>query len=134
MHKRIVKWSLLIVVITLGTYFTGYFFSSTSEAFEVAKDFVFKSTIAQKELGEITEFKLAPFGYELESVGDQGAAEFECKIIGKARSGKVYITLKKKSSVWQVIHAKLEVDQFEFQRIEAHKKTKESSIGSRGAD
>lgn len=57
MHKRIVKWSLLIVVITLGTYFTGYFYSSTSEAFEVAKDFVFRSTIAQKELGEITEFK-----------------------------------------------------------------------------
>ncbi|MCH8622817.1 cytochrome c oxidase assembly factor Coa1 family protein [Undibacterium sp. TS12] len=117
-HRRISKYFLLGVVITAVTYFAGYYFSSTSEAFGAAKDFILQSAIIQKEVGEITEMRLSPFGYELESTGDQGSAEFECRITGTAKSGKVYVTLKKNSAAWRVIQAKLQIDKSEIPLIQ----------------
>lgn len=119
MYKRTLKYVLLGVTIATLTYLAGYYFSSKSEAFEVTKDFVHQSAIVKKEIGDITEITLTPFGYELEMSGDRGSAEFECKITGKEKSGKAHVTLIKRSSVWKIIHADLQIDQLKIQLIQA---------------
>ena len=108
--NKIIKMSLIVVLIFMATYFAGYFFSRNSEAFSVTKDFILKSEIVKNELGSIGSIHLSPFGYELEFSGSHGSAEFECDLVGVAKAGKAYVQLKKQSYLWNVVSAKLIVD------------------------
>lgn len=107
---KIIKISLIAFFIVIATYFVGYFASKNSEAFSVAKDFILKSEIVRNELGGVDSVNISPFGYEFEFAGSHGSAEFECDLVGGAKSGKAYVHLKKQSDRWMVIVAKLIID------------------------
>ncbi|MCY0911875.1 cytochrome c oxidase assembly factor Coa1 family protein [Massilia antarctica] len=101
---------LIILLIFLLAYFSGYFFSKNSEAFLTAKNFIVNSPEARRELGEIIDVQLAPFGYELEFAGHSGSADFECKVIGALKKGNAYVKLKKDASGWKIISANIVVE------------------------
>ena len=105
--RKTIKIVITVVVIFLGTYLASYVAARSSDAFEVARSFIVASPAAQKELGEIIDVGLSPFGYALEFSGSGGSADFECNVTGRATSGKVYIRLRKGRDGWKVIDARV---------------------------
>lgn len=57
---------------------------------------------ARRQLDQINDVQLKPFGYELEYAGDSGSADFECAVTGISEKGTAHVALKKDSRGWRI--------------------------------
>jgi hypothetical protein len=108
--RKTKKDILFVVSIFLLIYLSGFFFSKNSEAFLTTKNFIINSPEARRELGDIIDVQLAPFGYGIEISGDSGSADFKCKVSGVLKKGNAHVTLKKNARGWKVISGTIVIE------------------------
>jgi hypothetical protein len=108
---KLIKIVSVVTIISLSSYFAGYFLSKNSDAYLASSEFIMRSVVVSNEFGGIKNINLSPFGYELEFAGPSGSAEFELNIVGgDGKLGVVHINLMKKLGRWRVAGATLLVD------------------------
>lgn len=104
------KWHLygaVFVLVCVSLWPISYAIVVNSTAYDVATNFVKRSPIVQKELGEVTNVRLSPFGYAAGFGFTDGYADLELSVKGQRAAGKIEIDLGQKGNVWQVARAVL---------------------------
>ena len=87
----------------------SYVYIVNSTPYEIAANLVKRSPRVQKELGEVSNVRLAPFGYAAGFGGSDGYADLRLTVRGQRATGEVEIDLDQKASgnAWQVLRATL---------------------------
>lgn len=106
-RNKVVRIAIAIVALMSAAYLVGYYASANSEAFDEARRFIVQSRVASDVLGDVTDVKLTPLGYQLEFAGSSGSASFHVEIKGTRSDGEAVIRLTKTFGAWLVKSATL---------------------------
>jgi hypothetical protein len=97
-----------IAVLLVVAFFSGlYLLGISSEPYAFAVEYIDSNDVIIKHLGEIESRRLALFGYSVRYKGPRGHAEYEIKVCGKSKKGKVYLELEKAAGQWRVTRGNL---------------------------
>lgn len=98
------------IILVFCFFVVLYILGIRGDAYQVSLEFIDNNKLVSENIGQITNRRLALFGYAIRKNGPHGHAEYKITVKGTKSKGTVYLTLEKSAGVWRVTQGNLMSD------------------------
>ena len=115
------RWKTVLLGLVLAFVSVSvvvYFEVQRGDAYVAACTFVKENQVIRGRLGVVTTCSLRLFGWSISYNGPNGMADFGLDVVGDKQSGEVFLDMRTNLGEWEVVGAKLRLNDGTFVPID----------------